>query len=645
MIESEPDLSKVTAVLVAHCDDFELGMGGTAAKLAAQGWTFHVFVLCSHRRRGDDKDAATVDTIRKLREEEALRGAEVLGIPRSQVHFLNAGENEDERALAGRIHRQLETIYDTYRPAFPFVFTHCEHDRHADHVSCNKIASAAFRMPILKFAVASSTEADFEPDICVDTSDYFEQKVSAFEQHGTQAELKAGTRPILDVLREFDGRCRQATGFRFSECFEVSLLAVGCDIDPILSICDSAAYRQRLVAKLAVGDAAAPPRAKPRILLSPNPSCAAMLRSGRLPFSFGYTAVDGCAEIFATPSDENRYGGFGKAQVRCTITSETWNPGQYSSNPEATQARLQEALRAWRKQTSYPRALRTLLTVPAEPVTDRQGVELLFGRSDYFTVRTITEISRGATFDDALGSLFPAPDWWADNHSRFGIDVPPYHVSVQGIILNRDPETGSFALVLTATNSRSNPIMRGIGVSMAEQMTAHGANPSPAWWHEDRYGPPPHGEGDMHIFDTLERGLFEEFSLRREDYQTPVLLNACLEADMYFITFIFAVRTELTSLELFDRWRRAPDRQESEILALVPIGRGAGGIPPANAVSSIARLLELSELDLSEFLIPRAMPPGSIAPQGWHPSSRMRLYAAAKHWWGDRIDEFVRFDN
>ena len=576
----------------------------------------------------------------EIREEEARCGAETLGIPRSNVHFLRVAGNKTDRTVIGSIHRVLEHAFGTYKVPLPFVFTHTAHDRHADHKKCESIASSVFRVPILKFAVASSAEAYFQPDICIDISDYFDLKVEAFEQHRSQAQLKAGPRPIVEVLRDFDGRNRRETGFTFSECFEMSSLAVCREFDPVLEICDSPLYRQRLAAKLSTGDSSQALRIKSRVLLAPNASCAAMLQSGRLPFSFGYVAIDGCAEVFATPTDESRYGGFRKDQVKCMVTDVTWDPDVQSSDPIVTRSRLQAALEKWRKQTSYPRALRTLLAAPAEPVTDRQGVELLFGCSDYFTVRSITELARNASFDEGIGILFPAHDWWADTHSSFGVDVPPYHASVQGIILNRDPETGTFGLVLTAYNFRANPIAGGIGVSMAEQMTAHRPLGKPPWWQKDERLPPPE-EGDVHVFDTLERGLLEEFSLRRSDYQPPLLLSACLEADMFFVTFLFVVRTDLRPEELFERWRCAPDRQESQILALFPIGRGRGDFPPASAVSAIVDLLGHSEFDPGPFLLPRAVAPGTVAPQSWHPSSRMRLYAAAKHWWTDTIDEFV----
>jgi LmbE family N-acetylglucosaminyl deacetylase len=64
------DLSKTTLALVAHCDDLELGMGGTAAKLAAQGWVVHVFVLSSHRKRRDDADITAAEKVAEVREEE-----------------------------------------------------------------------------------------------------------------------------------------------------------------------------------------------------------------------------------------------------------------------------------------------------------------------------------------------------------------------------------------------------------------------------------------------------------------------------------------------------------------------------------------------------------------------------------------------
>lgn len=364
-----------------------------------------------------------------------------------------------------------------------------------------------------------------------------------------------------------------------------------------------------------------------------------------MPIGFCYTTIDGCAEILASPGGESRYAGLPEEAVKCKFLGTLWLPETALTHPTAGKAKLRTALSRWRKQTSYPRPLCTLARAPAEPVTDRRGLELAFGRSDYFTVRSVTEIARASSFEEGIGVVFPASNWWASAHQPFPVDAPPYHVSAQALILNRNPATGEYGIVLTAYNPASTPIAGGVSASMAEQMTA---DPIPegerCWWEEGDETRPREEDGDGHIFETLRRGLLEEFGLSTRDYVPPLLLSACLEAEMFFVTFIFMVHTKLEPAQLFDRWRSAPDRQESQILGLYLIGAGGEESVPRSGLDAVVRLLAADAIDLGPCLLPQPRPPRAWPIQIWHPATRMRLYVAAKHWWGTAIDRHMKLD-
>jgi len=82
MANVDGNVHRTSLALVAHCDDLELGLGGTVAKLVSRGWTFHVFVLSSQRRRRDSDTSEEIEGLAAMREREALEGAGVLGMPR-----------------------------------------------------------------------------------------------------------------------------------------------------------------------------------------------------------------------------------------------------------------------------------------------------------------------------------------------------------------------------------------------------------------------------------------------------------------------------------------------------------------------------------------------------------------------------------
>lgn len=110
-------LSKTTIVIAAHCDDLELGVGGTVAKLAHQGWNVHAIIIDSQPITYDSSDDnyATRTTIR---ESEALAGARILGIRRENILFLRASSDTSQqqwnpRSLVHQIHSYCKARFGT----------------------------------------------------------------------------------------------------------------------------------------------------------------------------------------------------------------------------------------------------------------------------------------------------------------------------------------------------------------------------------------------------------------------------------------------------------------------------------------------------------------------------------------------------
>src|SRR3954462_558024 len=72
----------------AHPDDMEIGMGGTAAKLAEAGHSL-LSVVITDGRRSPDPERIGQDAMARLRQEEGMRACRRLGI--SETNFFGLG--------------------------------------------------------------------------------------------------------------------------------------------------------------------------------------------------------------------------------------------------------------------------------------------------------------------------------------------------------------------------------------------------------------------------------------------------------------------------------------------------------------------------------------------------------------------------
>ena len=99
---TQPTDSKRALVIGAHPDDNEFGAGGTAAKLAAQGWDI-TFIIATNGNKGSHDPAMSSYQLSATREVEQRAAAAQVGAQR--VIFLrnNDGELESTPALRAEI--------------------------------------------------------------------------------------------------------------------------------------------------------------------------------------------------------------------------------------------------------------------------------------------------------------------------------------------------------------------------------------------------------------------------------------------------------------------------------------------------------------------------------------------------------------
>ena len=358
-------------------------------------------------------------------------------------------------------------------------------------------------------------------------------------------------------------------------------------------------------------------------------------------------AIDGAFEVMTFTKDKNRYGGMEKNDVTVHLTSEEWSSSErLAVLGRESVKKLGNGLLNWLPaRRAKPNRVRFLVKCPVQPVLDNSEFSIEIGNSDYFTMRTIADISRRSRADGAgfgLGDIFGSR--WVGPSEKFPGNCVPYHLSSQGILFLNDPSTGVRFLVLTLPSLQRNPLVPGWNATFAEQMWA----PKPAakvrpWWAEFTKNldieSAAERQGDEHIEDTVIRGLWEELGIERKNLiERPALISACIEQDLYFLTFLYVLEISMSLDDLFQRTERSPDR-EIEFVAAYPIQGLRPGGGQFDPFRQFAELLSDDFFDGGKHIIPR--PTNSLV-QPWHISSRMRIYAAARHLLGDPFMNYVK---
>lgn len=207
----------------AHFDDIEIGCGGTAARMVAEGHDVAAMVV-THSGYNDENGNCIRE--RSIAVQEGLEGLAEIGI--KEVHQLEMDTGRVEYGVE-LIHRMEARMKDI---APQMVFTHWTADVHQDHSAIGRATLNVCRKTGSVLMYRSNwyrSSVGFAPKIFVDTSEYFEVKKRAINRHVSEV-TKFG-QGWLRFVEAQDISVGMEFGYRFGEAFEpVKLdLFVGLD--------------------------------------------------------------------------------------------------------------------------------------------------------------------------------------------------------------------------------------------------------------------------------------------------------------------------------------------------------------------------------------------------------------------------------
>lgn len=209
---------KKVLVIAAHPDDEVMGLGGTIAKLSAQGVECHLLIV-TDGSSSQYRESNHLGEIIEAKKIETKNCADTLGF--RSIHYGELPDMKLDTIPHIVINQVIERVIDEVQP--DTVFTHFWGDVNRDHQEVYKSTLVAVR-PVMGqvvkdlycYRVPSSTEwtpnkADtmFMPNYFVNIEKYAEQKYKAFACYST--ELREYPHPrSVEYLRETD----KAAGIR-----------------------------------------------------------------------------------------------------------------------------------------------------------------------------------------------------------------------------------------------------------------------------------------------------------------------------------------------------------------------------------------------------------------------------------------------
>lgn len=368
--------------------------------------------------------------------------------------------------------------------------------------------------------------------------------------------------------------------------------------------------------------------------------------------------IDGAIELFHCPKPNHPYGGWGRDRIICEVSDDIEWPDYLGSSlsPEQVSAlelgligRSGQGFNGWLMDKSrYPGRVRTLRMPPKALHSGRPDLHLRFANSDYFTLRTIAELSR-IDRKHHTNLLYRAfPERWAPSESEFSIQCVPYHVSAQAIIVCID-DKNALHLLISSVNPMGPAITDGWVVTMAEQMSAKvpGADVPRRWWSDaarTNIIPVPEDKNvrDDHINDTLLRGLWEELAILPQDlFQEPLLLCGAIEQDMYAIPFIYVVFVKESPMKVFEKWRYlAEDRSEIGSIASYQLTGTTENGEYLSGPDRLAKMIACEQFDVGPILLPTPLTDANFI--SWHFTSRYRIFSLGMHLWPEAFSKLVR---
>ena len=144
-------------IFAAHQDDETLGCGGTIAlKRERQAKVGVVFL--TNGQLGASACLAARD-VTAIRHQEAIKALELLGVPSSDIHFLDQPDGSLEQLNEHQAQQVIDTIIQLLNRFQPVeVYVHYRKDRHKDHEAtydlvCAAIAQSGVRVILREYPI------------------------------------------------------------------------------------------------------------------------------------------------------------------------------------------------------------------------------------------------------------------------------------------------------------------------------------------------------------------------------------------------------------------------------------------------------------------------------------------------------------
>lgn len=168
-------------IVGAHFDDAELGAGGTAAKLAADGKNVYKLTLTNNVTKFD---AMNINVAYESSYMQSAKACEVLGVKEiTDFVPVECSKLEYTQEIMQRVEKY---IYDLN---IDTIFMHFNADMNTDHVAASRICLTAGRhcRNIIQFQSNGYVlENVYYPTFFVDVSDYIEKKRKALACYGAE---------------------------------------------------------------------------------------------------------------------------------------------------------------------------------------------------------------------------------------------------------------------------------------------------------------------------------------------------------------------------------------------------------------------------------------------------------------------------
>ena len=168
-------------IVISHPDDWANGMGGTILKLKEH---YKINVICTTKGEYGIPDLSTEKTA-QIREQEERDACAKIG---ADITFLNLIDSEvfPDKNSCLKVLKKMQKL----KPVA--IFTSWPVDFHTDHVSTSCMTRKAFdywdnkETQFFYIAHGLSQTSQFIPDIYIDISDIFEEKLELVRCHKSQ---------------------------------------------------------------------------------------------------------------------------------------------------------------------------------------------------------------------------------------------------------------------------------------------------------------------------------------------------------------------------------------------------------------------------------------------------------------------------